>query len=535
VTSWTGNPTVAEEFRALTGSAGRAPDLSLGDTGLHRFTAEQLRESEDRFRYLVDGVRDYALFMLDTQGHVLSWNTGAQRLKGYTAEEIIGQHFSIFYPSEVAEADHPNHELRMAVAQGRYAEENWRVRKDGSRFMARVVITAIRDDAGALKGFAKLTQDVTEEKRVLWLLREQAQILDLANDTIFVRDSQDRIVYWNRGAERVYGWTKDEAMGQVTHLLLQTQFPKPLEDILADLQRQGHWEGELRHRDRSGAELILASRWTLFREGDQSDRIIEMNHDITELKELERTLQLKNQELQDAVRAKDTFLANMSHELRTPLNAIIGFSELLADGRVGPVTSEQKDCLTDVLNSSRHLLQLINDLLDLTKIGAGKMELRVSAFSPTEVLDGVCQLMRPLMQEKGIRLLKQTATAPREVVLDEQRFMQILFNLLSNAVKFTHAKGEVGVSLEATGAAEFVLNVRDTGIGIAAEDLGRLFRDFGQLDSGTSRRYQGTGLGLALTRRLVELQQGRIDVQSTVGKGSTFTVKLPVALPGEST
>jgi signal transduction histidine kinase len=216
--------------------------------------------------------------------------------------------------------------------------------------------------------------------------------------------------------------------------------------------------------------------------------------------------------------------------LRTPLNAIIGFSELLADGRVGSVTAEQRECLQDVLNSSRHLLQLINDLLDLSKVGAGRMELRATRFSPSAAADQVRQLMRPLLHEKGIRLSQRTLGAPAEVCLDEQRFLQILLNLLSNAVKFTDRGGEVSLTIESRRAREFALIVQDSGIGISPADLSRLFQDFAQLDAGSARRYQGTGLGLALTRKLVEMQHGSISVTSEVGQGSCFTVLLPITL-----
>ncbi len=486
--------------------------------------------SEAQLRFLIDAIRDFALFMLDAKGNVLSWNTGAERLNGYRAEEIIGRHFSCFYPAEVARSGHPARELQLAAESGRYEEEAWCIRKDGSGFLAHVVITAIRDEAGQLQGFAKVTRDVTESRQLERTLQEQATILDLADDTIFVRDRADRIIYWNRGAQRAYGWARHEAVGQITHTLLQTQFPTPLPQITAQLEEEGHWEGELRHTRRDGSQLTVASRWTLYQEAGHADRVIEMNHDITGRKAMELALQRKNHELQEAARAKDTFLANMSHELRTPLNAIIGFSELLADGRVGSVTPEQRECLQDVLNSSRHLLQLINDLLDLSKVTAGRMQLRATTFSPSAAADQVRQLMRPLLQEKGIRLSQHTLGAPTEVCLDEQRFLQILLNLLSNAVKFTDRGGEVNLTIETRSRREFALIVQDSGIGISAADLSRLFQDFAQLEAGSARRYQGTGLGLALTRKLVEMQHGSISVTSEVGRGSCFTVLLPTTL-----
>ena len=218
----------------------------------------------------------------------------------------------------------------------------------------------------------------------------------------------------------------------------------------------------------------------------------------------------------------------MSHELRTPLNGIIGFAEFLADGKPGALNPKQKEYLEDILNSGRHLLQLINDVLDLAKVEAGKMELSLEAFSLRKAIEEVCAVARPIAQKKSIRVSVDVAPQLGDVTLDQQKFKQVLYNLLSNAVKFTDDGGRVDIIARPHEEDSFKLAVADTGIGIKAEDLGRLFTEFEQLESGASRRYEGTGLGLALTRRIVELQGGTIGVESELGKGSTFTVVLPV-------
>lgn len=374
---------------------------------LRHSATRNLQLSEQRFRYLVDGVKDYALLMMDSSGTVLSWNTGAQRMYGYSSEEIIGRSFSCFYPANACEAHHPERELRIAARDNRYEEEGQRVRQDGSRFLAHAVISAIRDEDGSLRGFAKVTRDITESRR-----RDQA-------------------------------------------------------------------------------------------------------------------LQQRNNELLQASRAKDAFLANMSHELRTPLNGIIGFSEILADELPGPVNAKQKEYLGDVLSSGRHLLQLINDLLDLAKVGAGKMEFYPQSFSVDHVIEEACQIVRPSANLKKLALVKSAAQDLSDAYLDRQRFKQILLNLLSNAVKFTKDGGAVEVTTARVGPDRFSISVRDTGIGIAQADIQRLFKEFEQLDSGAGRLYQGTGLGLALTHKLVTMQHGTIDVLSELGRGTTFTVVLP--------
>jgi PAS domain S-box-containing protein len=519
-------------YRVAGSRLGDGLSLSYTDITERRKAEEAVRLSEERFRLIVDGVRDYALFMLQPDGAIASWNAGAERLFGYTADEIVGTPFDRLFLPKAIENKHPEMELRRAERDAHYEEEGWRVRRDGSRFLAHVVLAPIHDDQGKLRGFAKITRDITAARQADKAIRDQAQILDLAHDTIFVRDADDRITYWNHGAERVYGWTKEEARGQVTHTLLKTKFPVPLREIVTRLEVQGHWEGELEHTCRDGTMITVLSRWT--RQPDEEGkppRIIEMNSDITERKRMELALGEKNIDLENAARAKNSFLANMSHELRTPLNGILGFSELLADGLPGPVNAEQKEYLVDILNSGQHLLQLINDVLDLAKVEAGKMDLHLEPFSLATAVDQVCSVAFPLVQKKNIKLVKNLDPSVDEVTLDPQKTKQVLYNLLSNAIKFTNDRGRVEINIAAKGADRFTLSVRDSGIGIRPENLKRLFKEFEQLDEGTTRRYQGTGLGLALTRKIVELQGGRISVESEFGQGTTFTVDLPMTGP----
>jgi signal transduction histidine kinase len=253
--------------------------------------------------------------------------------------------------------------------------------------------------------------------------------------------------------------------------------------------------------------------------------------DITERKQMEEALHARDV-AEAANRLKSQFLANMSHELRTPLNGIIGFAEFLVDGKPGQLNPKQREYLEDILSSGRHLLQLINDVLDLAKVEAGKMDLHPANFSAQEAIEEVRGVTNPIAQKKNIHVQVQVSPELGAITLDEQKFRQVLYNLLSNALKFTPDGGKVEISAAPYSPGRFKLVVKDTGIGIKEEDMQRLFTAFEQLESTASRRFEGTGLGLALTRKIVELQHGTIEVESELEKGSTFTVVLPITCNG---
>jgi PAS domain S-box-containing protein len=259
-------------------------------------------------------------------------------------------------------------------------------------------------------------------------------------------------------------------------------------------------------------------------------------HDVTDRRHLEERLREQNlaleetnRRVEEANRMKSEFLANMSHELRSPLNGIIGFSELLWDGRLGSVSDRQKEILGRVLSSAKHLLQLINEVLDLSKVEAGRWEFQPESLSTGKLIHEVMGILGGLAAGKRIQLETEIQPEVATVVADPGRLKQVLYNYVSNAVKFTGEGGRVRVNLRAEGPAEFRLEVSDTGVGISQKDIGQLFVEFQQLDSGKAKRFQGTGLGLALTKRIVEAQGGRVGVESTPGVGSTFFAVLPRA------
>jgi signal transduction histidine kinase/CheY-like chemotaxis protein len=262
--------------------------------------------------------------------------------------------------------------------------------------------------------------------------------------------------------------------------------------------------------------------------------------DITERKRLEemevrrksQELEEENRRMQEANRLKSEFLANMSHELRTPLNAIIGFAELMFKGKVGPVSDDHKEYLGDILNSSRHLLQLINDVLDLAKVESGKMECRPEPVDLAKVITEVRDILRGLASTKRIGVDVDVDPTLPPAMLDPAKLKQVLYNYISNALKFTPEQGGVVVRVTREPPEHFRIEVEDTGIGIRREDMHRLFVEFQQLDAGTAKKYAGTGLGLALTKRIVEAQGGRVGVRTELGKGSVFWSVLPIGTPG---
>lgn len=643
----------------------------------------------DPFRLLVESVVDYAIFMLDPAGNVVSWNLGAERIKGYKAEEILGRHFSLFYPAEDVAADKPRQLLHRALTEGRCEVEVQRVRKDGTTFWALVTVTALFDSLHQHLGFAKVTRDLTERHRqeltqvanesltLNLRARDQARqqveqklrseklfsdtMIESMPGILYFYDAQGRFLRWNRNFEtisgysgeeiarmhpldffadpvkpliqnridevfekgessveaefmardgsttpyfftgrrvefdgkpclvgvgidiserrraeearresearyhklfdcapdgivladptsryldanasicRMLGYTRDELIGlHATDILVPTEFQHIKPTLKAIKERSDHHR-EWRFRRKDGSEFDAEVIATRLPDGN----LLAMIRDISERKLAEAERE-KRHRAEAADRIKSAFLATMSHELRTPLNSIIGFTGILLQGLAGPLNAEQSKQLDMVRSSARHLLALVNDVLDISKIEAGQLEVARAPFDLHRSIHKVLTLVKPQADAKRLELHVRLAPDLGVAVSDERRFEQILLNLLSNAIKFTE-HGAIALTADLVPEGELPgdsatrsavrLRVSDTGIGIRSEDLLTLFQPFRQIDSGLSRRHEGTGLGLAICRRLADLMGGEIHAESEWGKGSCFSVTLPLHGPVKS-
>jgi PAS domain S-box-containing protein len=347
-----------------------------------------------------------------------------------------------------------------------------------------------------------------------------ASLVHSSNDAIVSQDLDGIVTSWNRAAERIYGYAADEIIGKSFSILIHPDHRAEASTLLHRLrggERVEHYDTVRIKKDKAAISVSVTESPI----HDSDGKIVGVSsiaRDITQ-----------------ANRMRSKFLANMSHELRAPLNAIIGFSKLMVHGKVGAVSARHREYLGDILTSSNHLLQLINDVLDLAKVEAGKMQFHAELVDLPQLVGEVRAILRPVAATKQIEISAEVEPACATPTIDPAKLKQVLYNYLSNALKFTSEGGRVSVRVRPESKASFRIEVEDTGIGVEPGEIKHLFTDFHQLDSSASKKYQGTGLGLALTRRLVEAQGGQVGVSSEPGRGSTFFAVLPLTpLPADS-
>jgi PAS domain S-box-containing protein len=488
---------------------------------------EALRASEERFRLLVDGVRDYALFMLDPEGRIVSWNAGAERIKGWSADEAIGRHVSLFYTPEDIASGHPQRELGLAAAHGRYAEEGLRVRKDGSVFFAEVIITALRDGNGGLRGFAKVTRDITAQKQAKQQLAESHarldSIVESAMDAIITINAQQRIVLFNAAAVKIFGCSAAEAIGESLHRFIPERFRDAHRAHVRMFQESGVTNramgrlGTLSALRASGEEFPIEASISQTEVGGQKLFTVILR-DITERQQAEA---LRENDLR-----KNEFIAMLAHELRNPLAPIRNAALII---RKMDMAEPRLHWASEVIaRQVSHVSRLVDELLDVSRIVQGKLTLQKTPLDLLTVIQQAVEIGEPKFEERHQTL---TVSVPDEAIRfegDIVRLTQALSNLLDNAAKYTPDGGKIWLTVKCDNG-EAVISVRDNGEGIAPALLPHMFEVFTQAERTLDRSQGGLGLGLPIVQKIVELHRGRIEVRSKgVGQGSEFIVRLPL-------
>lgn len=503
---------------------------------------------------LVAQYTDNAVVITDAAIRIEWVNEAFTRITGYSGEEVVGKRPGVFLHG--AETD-PSTLAKIRTAlreQQSVSAELVNYTKTGQRYWISLTIQPIYDENHELIYFISVEREITKRKQAEQQLQQQAQIINQIHDAIITTDKHYQITSWNQGAERLYGYSAAEMKGQsITSLCLVENQDTLLQTLSEMLSQVGNNEVEMPLLKKSGEIFFARLSLSLLRDRDgEIMGIVSFAIDITQHEQLQSTLKAEqillnqqiaerladlsvaNTQLKKANQLKDEFLANMSHELRTPLNSILGMAEILLEQVYGELNDKQMKSLQNISYSGHHLLSLINDILDLAKIEAGKVELQLDSFKIAEVCQASLMFVKQLAYKKQIKLTLELAPEVTTMLADQRRVKQILVNLLSNAVKFTPEKGSIRLEVKKNNTEPTVsFAVIDTGIGIEKSALSRLFNPFEQVNSEITKQLEGTGLGLALVKQLTELQGGSVTVTSQMGQGSCFTVVLPLGHPIE--
>jgi PAS domain S-box-containing protein len=503
---------------SMTLSLETSPQPRLGESPM----ANDAVESDHRFRLVVEGVQDYAIFMLDPQGKVVTWNIGAERIKGYKASEIIGRNFSRFYPQADIDQGKPQEILRIASEQGRAEVEQWRLRKDGTRFLANLVITAARDRAGKLVGFSEISRDLTE--RVASEARYRG-LLEAAPDAMVVVNGEGQIVLLNLQAEKQFGYRRDELVGQKVTNIIPAGFA---ERLIADgtrsaaeaLAQQIGTGIELSGRRKNGSDFPIEIMLSPL-ESAEGVLVTAAIRDISERKSAETRLTNAVDELKRSNDELEHFAYVASHDLQEPLRMVASYTQLLAGRYKGRLDADADDFIAYAVDGASRMQQLILDLLAYSRAGANVGEPR--RISSEQALQGALINLQAAIAESGAIV---THDSLPDITMDDLQLTQIFQNLVGNAIKYRSADvPRVHVTSTSSDRTDWIFSVRDNGLGIDAQYFDKIFVLFQRLHG--REEFEGTGIGLSICKKLLERIGGRIWVESEPLKGSIFRFSVP--------
>lgn len=510
----------------------------LRDDSQGKLQELRLRANEERYRLMVEGVREYAIFMLDSTGHVLTWNEGAQRIKGYRAEEIIGKHFSAFYTAKDLEEGKTESELKIATETGKYTEEGWRVRKDSSLFWANVTITALFNHQDQLIGFSKVTRDLSDRREAEERLRQSEEryrslVEQVVDYGIFMMDEKGHIVSWNEGARRINGYDAEEIIGKHFSIFYPEEDiinGKPPYELLV-ARAEGKYEEEgwrlRKGGDRFWASVVITA---VYNTEGLLIGFSKVTRDLTERKEGERALResyeryrqlanelkVTNTKLSSANRELEQFTSIASHDLQEPLRTIKSFLQLIDLKLQEGQSQGLQTYIAKSINAANRMRELILNLLQYTQLDREEMALQ--PVNVDRLIKEALQNLRNQVESSGAEI--RVDTDEDTVQGDPVQLLQLVQNLVSNALKFTDtATPKVCISSRVQNG-QVTIAVADNGIGIQKADLHKVFEIFRRLD--TKKDYPGTGIGLAICKKIVDRHHGKIWLESELGKGTTF-------------
>ena len=540
---------LGEAINKMSGSLRNAADVQ-------KRIEESLRRSNEQFSTMVDAVKDYAIFSIDLEGYVKSWNSSAEHIKGYSASAVIGRHFSIFYTKSDQHSGLPEKELSTAKKFSHFEREAQRVKKDNTVFWANVILNAQYDKYGDVFGFSLVTRDITErkeyelkleksntelEKRIAYRTKElqwrETQLQQITNalpESICHLDMEQKFLFVNQSFCQLLNMHKNDIVGKNFKDVLGLKYQLLLKNGIDQALK-----GEIVNFETKFNNRGIESNYNITMVPDNIEGLITgfviVAHNIKKYKEIESELKKAKEQAEVANETKSAFLANMSHEIRTPLGAVLGFSELIINDEISTPT-QRKTIVESIKRNGQLLSNVINDILDLSKVEAGKLEIEKVSVLFSDVISDIESLLSLKAKEKGIQLSVLTEdNLPIALRTDPLRLRQILLNVIGNAIKFTEA-GKVEVKIRLIGSPDqddckIAFVIEDTGPGLTKEQAKKLFAPFSQADVSTTRKFGGSGLGLILSKKLAMALGGNVILERTEpNKGSTFVITIDPGL-----